>query len=381
MRPLHLYYPLFIALLFITNVLGQHKIDLDSLKKEVNVLVYNNPELAIKKGLELYKLSNEKPSYQVSALIFVANGYAVLKEHDEVFKYALKADSVAAVNKNYTDQVRALGFIGGQYRRLQLSKRALNYLDKAYNLTIEHPLPDSLDFIQGNILVVKGLIKKDDLDCSYALPYFKDAVKVFKKNSDRNSVKINIAITLNNIGDCNIALENYDEAKANFNEAIIYAKQSGAIKNIATARLGLAKLLSIEGKIDEAIVILEDALISIKELNDAAINSEILKALSENYLLLNNDQKHNFYTKLYLEEEHKILGEEKKSLNKVTKEIATENQEKRQDQKNKYTYAFIVSGLVLSVIIFLIYRKITTKRRKISISKEIIQKSSKTTKQ
>ncbi|GEQ86116.1 hypothetical protein ULMS_16240 [Patiriisocius marinistellae] len=359
------------------TLFGQQQATLDSLKKEVSVLVYNNPELAIEKGFKLYNLSKDNASYQISALLSIANGYAILKEHDEVFKYALKADSIAEKNENYTDQVRVLGFIGGQYRRLKLSGRALRYLDEAYNLTVKHPLPDSLEFIQGNILVVKGLIKKDDLGCEYALPYFTDAVKVFERNTDRKSVIANLAITLNNIGDCFIELERFSEAKQSFDEAITYALKINAIKNIASSKLGLAKLLSIESKYEAAIENLETTLNSIKNVNDAAINIKILKALSENYKIIGNNEKFNSYTKMYLEEEQKLLEQEKKSLNKVTEEMSSENLEKRINQKNKYTYTFLICGLILFIIIVLILRNILQKRTKIAKSKDKIQKSTK----
>ncbi|QIE58102.1 tetratricopeptide repeat protein [Rasiella rasia] len=358
------------------TISGQHEQRIDSLKKEVAVLVYSNPELAIEKSLELYKLSTENPSGQVNALLTVANGYAVLKEHDQVFNYALKADSIAAINKIYTDQIRVLGFIGGQYRRLQLSGKALQYLDQAYNLSLKHPLPDSLGFIQGNILVVKGLIQKDDLGCAYALPFLKDAVNIFKESTEKKLVNANLAITLNNLGDCNIEIENYSEAKANYNEAIHFAKPINAIKSIAASRVGLAKLLTLNGNHQEAIAILSDALKLIEDVNDTGTNIQIWKALSENYLLLGNEERHTYYTQLYIEEENKLLEEEKKSLNKVTDKLSSENQEKRQNQKNKYTYLFLFSGAVLLLIVLLIYLNIAKKRRKIAKSKEKINKSS-----
>lgn len=361
----------------LSMVVAQQQETIDSLKREVNVLVYNNPELAIKKSFELYELSYKNASDQVSALLTAANGYAVLKQHDQVFKYALKADSIASVHKNYTDQIRVLGFIGGQYRRLKLSDKALHYLDRAYNVSVAHPLPDSLEFIQGNILVVKGLIQKDDLGCEYALPYMKDAVTVFKKNNKNKSVKANLAITLNNIGDCNFELKKFSEAKNNYNEAIKHATQINAIKNIATSKLGLAKLLSEEASYVEAIEMLENALRSIENVNDTATNTQILKELAKNYQLLGNDKAYNRYTKLYLEEENKLLEEEKKSLNKVTEELSSDNQEKRQIQKDKYTYVFLFSGILLVVIILFISRKIIKKRRKIADRKEKLQESSK----
>jgi len=370
------YYAFFFVILFPTVLFGQRPRTLDSLNREVNVLVYSNPELAIEKGLGLYELSNNNASFQISALLAIANGYAVLKEHDEVFKYAFKADSVAEINKNYTDQIRVLGFISGQYRRLKLGDKALSYIDQAYDLSIKHPLPDSLGYLQGNILLVKGFIQMDNLGCEYAMPYMKDAAQVFKDNYNNESINSSLAIAFNNIGDCNFEIENYEEAKANYNEAIHYAEKINAIKNIAYSRLGLANLLSKEGNHIVAIETLEEAYKYVEDVNDTGINTELLEALRQNYKVVGNDEKYNFYTKLYLEEERILLEEEKKSLNNVTKTLSSDHQEKRQIQKSKYTYVFIFCGLILLIILLLLYRKIAQKRQKIKESKDKIQESS-----
>tara|TARA_R110002072_G_scaffold16233_1_gene63784 strand:- start:86001 stop:87098 length:1098 start_codon:yes stop_codon:yes gene_type:complete len=359
------------------STFGQKQQIIDSLKREATVMVYNNPELAIEKALEMYEYAEGNVSGQVSALLVIANGYAVLKEHDQVFKYALKADSIAATHKNFTDQIRVLGFIGGQYRRLKLSDKALHYLDKAYNVSLRHPLPDSLEYLQGNILVVKGLIQKDDLGCTYALPYLKEAVSVFKKNIVNTTINANLAITLNNIGDCNVEIKNFNEAEASYKEAILYATKIDAIKSIAASRVGLAKILSERGNYLEAIALLEDALALIKNVNDTATHIQILKALSENYNAVGNNEKYQIYTQQYLEEENKLLEEEKKSLNKVTEDLSSDNQEKRENQNNTYFYVTFISGTLLLLILVFVLYKIVQKRRKIAKSREKIQQSSK----
>jgi hypothetical protein len=46
---------------------AQTRAQLDSLRSEASVITYNNPELAIEKGLELYKLAKKDPSTQIGA--------------------------------------------------------------------------------------------------------------------------------------------------------------------------------------------------------------------------------------------------------------------------------------------------------------------------
>lgn len=359
------------------GIIAQSRGELDSLRSEANVLTYSNPELAIEKGLQLYKMARKDASTQVSALIIVANGYAVLKNHDKVLEYAFKADSLAEKSSNYTDRIRVLGFIGGEYQRLKLSQKALNYLDQAYAVSIQHPLPDSLKFLQGNILFVKGLIQKDNLGCEYALEYFQQAEKVFKSNISNKTINASVAIANSNIGDCNFELKDYKKAKENYEESFHYAKKINATKSMAYAELGLARILSVEGKNRQAIEMLEEALKSIENVNDIGTNSEIYKVISENYLAVDDTENYNKYSSLFLAEQEKLISEEKKSLNKVVNDLSSENVKKREEQKDKYTYLFLFFGIVLMILLYFIIREIIKKRRKIALHKNKIDNSSK----
>ena len=67
----------------------------------------------------------------------MANGYAVLKNHDKVLEYAFRADSIAKNSKNFTDSIeyraRDLGrLIGVEHAEGFTSERyvAVKNLDK-----------------------------------------------------------------------------------------------------------------------------------------------------------------------------------------------------------------------------------------------------------
>ncbi len=357
--------------------IAQNRAHLDSLRQEASVVTYSDPELAIKKGLELYSLAKDDPSTQIGALIIIANGYAILKKHDNVLKYAFKADSIAEKSNTYSDRIRVLGFIGGEYQRLNLNDKALNYLDQAYEISVKNPLPDSLKFLQGNILFVKGLIQKDHLGCEYALPFLEQARAVFKNNISSKTINASIAIADSNIGDCNFEMENYDEAEKNYNEAIEYASKVNSTKSIAYGNLGLANILAKKGKYKEAIIILEAAFLSIKKINDPGTNSQVLKALSENYEAVGDTENFNKYSSLYIAENEKLLDEEKKSLKKIVTDLSSENSAERTQQKNKYTYLFLFLGVIFMLLIVLIIRNILQKRKKIAEQRQEIDNSSK----
>ena len=354
---------------------AQTRAQLDSLRQEASVVTYSNPNLAIEKGMELYDLAKGDPSTQIGALIIIANGYAVLKNHENVLKYAFKADSIAEKSETYSDRIRVLGFIGGQYQRLNLNDKALNYLDQAYDISVQNPLPDSLKFLQGNILFVKGLIQKDNLGCEYALPFMEQAKSVFKDNISSKAINASIAISNNKIADCHFEMEAYGKAKQNYTQAIEYASKVNAIKSIAYANRGLANILSKQGQYEDAIKKLKAAFHSIEDVNDMGINSELLKSLSENYDAIGDTENFNKYTALYLAENEKLLAEEKKSLTEVITDLSTENSEERTKQKNIYTYLIIFLALVFLLLVYLIVKKILQKRRQIDQQRQEIDKS------
>ncbi|GHC53480.1 hypothetical protein GCM10008083_16890 [Ulvibacter litoralis] len=356
---------------------AQSRATLDSIRAEATLLTYSNPQLAIKKGLQLYEMAKNDPSSQTAALITVANAYAILKNHEKVLTYAFRADSVAEKSNNYADRVRVLGFIGGEYQRLKLGNKALSYLDKAYEITVNHPLPDSIKFLQGNIVFVKGLIQKDNLGCEYALEYLKEAEVIFKNNTTNKAINSSIGIANNNIGDCNFELKEYAAAKENYEEAIFYGSKVNSTKIVAYSELGLSKILTVEGKNLEAIHTLQEALKSIEHINDISMNSEIYKALSDNYSIVEDTENFNKYTSLYLAEEAKLLSEEKKSLNTIVNDISLDNSEKSEAQKNKYNYFFIFSIIVLLLLLLYILKNILKKRKKIAQHKEKIDSSEK----
>ena len=219
---------------------------------EINLLLYNNPEEAIRKGKETYEKIEGDPSLQVKYLLTIANAYVVLKKHEKVFEYALKAEEIAMQNEDIVDRIRVFGFLGGQYQRLNLKDKALTYADRAQETILKNPLPDSLKYLQGNILFVKGVIQKEELDCNYALPYFEEAAEIFKKNTQKKVILVSLAITYNNIGDCYYENNLFEKAESSYTEAIRSASAVSSKKSIAYAQKGLEQIMAAKGNFEKS---------------------------------------------------------------------------------------------------------------------------------
>lgn len=366
----------FVLVVFIlqsSSLFAQQKNKLDSLLVETNLLVYRNPELAIKNSLSYYKEAQGNPSLQVSFLLIVANGNAVLKKHDKVFEYALKAKSIAEKSNDYTSQIKVLGFLGGQYQRLKLKDKATEYINKAHTLSNQHQLPDSLNHLKGNILFVKGLLQKDELGCEYALPYFTEAINIFKKHSNQKSTVAGLAIIYNNIGGCYLDQENLKKAEENFLEARHYATVVKSQKSIANAEVGLGRVLSAQNKPDEAIKKVKLALTFIEDIEDIVLKKDAYETLAENFLKINDYTNYEFYSKAYLTEEKKLIAQENKSLNKVVNKITIESDKTQENQKENYYYLFLFLIILLIAIIYFIFFNLKKKKKKLTKLKKSLE--------
>ena len=349
------------------------QVNLDSLKTELNLMVYNNPKEAIMQIEEIYPTITD-PSMQISYLLTSANAYAVLKNHDAVMETALKAKKIADEAGSPLNRIQVSGFIGGQYRRLGLDDKALLYINEAEEVFKTEVIPDSLKYLGGNILIVKGLIQRSSLGCEYALPYFKEAANVYKKYASKKINMVSVAIAHNNIADCYIEINDFNAAEFNFKEAIKYSLEVNSGHSLAYARMGLSRIYKQENENEKAIDLLKEVDADLEEMNDLSIKKEVYKQLSENYKAINDTQNYEYYSHLYFEETKRIAAEEKKSLNTVVNDLSEETQKSQKETKSKFI--FILLGAILLFIIIMSYLayKIVKKREKINEKKEQIDK-------
>lgn len=215
---------------------------------EINLLIYTNPKKAIEEGVEWSEKSKSNPNYQVPFLLAVANAYAVLKDHDLSFKYAFEAEKIAKKNSNPVNQIRVLGFISSEYQRLELDDKALEYLEKAENLTKSNPLPDSVQYLKGNILFFKGIILKRKLGNEYALQNYLSAITIFEKNKDNKTLINSLAILYAKVGEIYLESNKTEKANQYFEKGLVYSQSVHSTKMEGTSLYGLGMVLLNQNK-------------------------------------------------------------------------------------------------------------------------------------
>ncbi|WP_417368322.1 tetratricopeptide repeat protein [Flavobacterium beibuense] len=363
---------LIMCLLFVFGY-ATAQVNLDSLKTELNLMVYNNPKEALRRVEEIYPTITD-PSMQISYLLTSANAYAVLKNHDAVMETALKAKKIADEKGSSVNRLQVSGFIGGQYRRLGLDDKALLYINEAEEVFKTEAIPDSLKYLGGNILIVKGLIQRTSLGCEYALPYFKEAANVYKKYVSKKINLVSVAIAHNNIADCYIEINDLDAAEFNFKEAIKYSLEVNSGHSLAYAKMGLSRIYKQEDENEKAITLLKEVDADLEEMNDLSIKKEVYKLLSENYKAIKDTQNYEHYSQLYFDETKRIIAEEKKSLNTVVNDLSEEKEKSQQETKSKFIFILLGAILVFIVIMSYMAYKIVKKRKKINQKKEQVDK-------
>ena len=161
-------------------------------------------------------------------------------------------------------------------------------------------------------------------------------------------------------------------AKASFEESIAIAKSVDAPSLQAFAQKGLAEVYTLEGKYQDAIDVLQDALIHSKNVGDLVLNQGIYKGLSENYLALNQWENYQKFHNSYLQTQLKIKESERKSISD-----SLSDSEKTQNSKLKAMIPNIKYGIlivILAVILamaFYVFSEIKTRKTIVRLQKTI----------
>lgn len=325
---------------------AQNNKEIDSLINVGNSFIFKNPKKTIQIGEEILKNKDISNSYKISSYILVANGYSALNEFEKSIEIARKANDLATKINDNTNQIRTLGFIGNQYIRIEMRDEAWHYLDKADKLSQTVSLPDSMKYLIGNINLLKGFLYKRSLDCEYAIKHFNKAIVEFKKDEGNGFAVANLGQAYNQKGFCFMSI-NKDSAELSLQKGLKDARKNGAKSLECNALIGLSEIKTSRNEFLSSNQTLDSALLISKEVKQIDMESRIYKLMADNFLALNNFERHLHYKELFASNQSKLTSEAAKSVNELIRKRNEDKQEIYNSTQNKFNW-------ILSILIFIL---------------------------
>src|SRR5690606_4661159 len=215
--------------------------------------------------------------------------------------------------KDYVNQVRALSLLGYQYQMMQINDKTHAYLDEAELVMSQNQFPDSLVYLRGNNYSIKALSYQQTLDCDYAVDYFNKAISVYKKPKNSEVSQTNLSIANLNKALCFLENKNTDSAKLALtrSDEILQRLDLEEADVSISLQITWAKYYLQTQNYRKSVEILHDCLDKVEEMSQVDIDLEIYELLSKNYLALNDVEKYNYYSNLYIETQKTISDAEK----------------------------------------------------------------------
>ena len=342
------------------NLCAQNKAQLDSLIRASTLEIYENPDKAIATGKAISEDPKNNAKNKIRGLMLASDGYSSKRDYQKSLEYVLKANQLATNLNDDLLKIRILYKLAAQYQQLKIYDKAIAFLDESEQLSLAFPVRDSVQFLLGNNYVIRGFIYKEQLNCDIAINFFEKGIKEYK-DIEGSLMNANLSITHYNIGNCYVLMADNEAAKKSFQESIKIAKQVNAKSLEGFSLKGLAEVYTLEGKYNEAIEALQQALVLSKSVGDLILNQGIYKGLSENYLAINAWEEYRIYHLNYLKTQLEVKESERKSISdSLDKTWAVQNAKLNEAIPN-YNYGILTSILItIAVVVFFIfyYRKI-----------------------
>ena len=352
---------LFLSLIMTVSFYAQSKNDINGKIKEGTLLMYKNPDEAIRIGNNIIADAKDNVDYKIRAYKLISDAYSSKRDYQKSLEYIIKANKILHLTKDDLLKVIITNKLGIQYHQLKIYDKSVQYLDQAEQLMLDYPIKDSILYYLGSNNTVRGFIYKEKLNCDLAIEFFDKGYSFLLESKSKLSNSV-ISINRYNKGNCYIQMSNYVEAKKNFELSIKYAEKVNALSLKAFALKGFAQVSTLEGKFNEAIYALHMADNLSKNVKDLILNQEIYKGLSENYLAINEWDKYKKYHFLYLKTQKLIKDRERQTISDSLHE--KESELKAKLAKDKFHFYMIYSLLLLiifTIIIIISYRIKNTK--------------------
>ncbi|PKP14893.1 MAG: hypothetical protein CVU07_12540 [Bacteroidetes bacterium HGW-Bacteroidetes-23] len=334
------------------------------------ISIYENPDRAIFVGDSIFKAVSNS-DIQVKALMLISAGYSSKRNYQKSLEFSNRANELSKNSNDALLRIKIVNKTAIQYQQLKIYEKTIQYLDEAEELILAYPIRDSVAFYLANNYIVRGLVYKERLNCEIGITFLDKGIKEYAKVNNSNSIA-NSSIAFYNKGNCYVLLKDNEAAKLSFEESISLAKKISANSLLAFAQKGLAEVYTIEGRYQDALDVLNDALVTSKSVGDLILNQGIYKGLSENYLALNNWENYQNYNQLYLQNRIKIKESERKSISTSLEEIKKEQKSKLDQLLPSYQYGiYFLVFLSLLIIISSILSYLKIKRENLFLQNVI----------
>lgn len=361
---------LFIQLLFVFLLIGNDSLyakninDIDNRIKEGTLLMYKNPDEAIRIGNKIIEDANGNVDYKIRAYKLISDAYSSKRDYQKSLEYVIKANQILHSSKDALLRIIITNKMGIQYHQLKIHDKSIQYLDQAEQLMLEYPVKDSILYYLGTNNTVRGFIYKEKLNCDLAIDFFDKGFKYLLESKSKLANSI-ISINRYNKGNCYIQMANYPDAKKNFEISIKYAINVKASSLHAFALKGLAQVYTLEGKFQEAVATLLNAEDISKNVEDLILNQEIYKGLSENYLALNEWNKYKEFHLKYLAIQKLIKERERKSISDSLVEKQTELSSKLDKTVSNFYMIYLFIFIIIIVVILIVINRIKVAKKEI----------------
>ncbi|KEY19029.1 hypothetical protein HY04_11345 [Kaistella antarctica] len=310
---------------------------------------------ALKTADSLYTIS-ETPLLKTRSLMLSASLYKQSGEVKKSVDYALQSAEIIGQTDNYSWQAKVYGFLGTQYRLLQLHDYSKKYLDKALEISDKIENPKSANNLKGLMFQEKAYNQIDQKKYKIAIQNVRQAQKHF------NLAEANLDFfTANNeqlLGLSYYKLEDLDQSLIHYKKALEFTKADPENFIVGLIYNGFANIYIDRKDLKEAKKYLILAEKICNKSDYLALKKEFNETSTKFYTLTNDVEKVLIVQKKQDSVVEKINLETSDFINKSFNSLETTNKISEEKNHTK-TIIIVVCGLlfVLGAVYFILSKR------------------------
>jgi len=297
---------------------------------------------------------------RINAICQTSSIYQMLGNYQKAFDYQMQALKLYELSGNTAGMGRSNYILGTIFYYQNRYQQALEQYEKALVLCEETKVQHLLYSCYGAL----GSTHEELGNMQQSIYYNRKALRLAREIKYDSG----IAYSLDNIGTGYLKSGNCEKAEDYVNESIILKQSLNDVGGIMGSKFSLIEIYESCGKVDEAFVLLEDALKMSKELGSKSRELEAYQFLARYHENQNRPSLALDFTKKYIALKDTILnektveemGQSKQRYEMELKEseismLKAENEILNVSQENQRLYVFIYAGAsILFVLLFIL---------------------------